>query len=51
MATYAVPTSFILTSNTDRCKKSVINMGIKIFSNLPLELKNVENFKALKRKL
>jgi hypothetical protein len=37
--------------NTDRCKKSVINMGIKIFNGLPLELKTIENFKVFKKKL
>jgi hypothetical protein len=37
---------------TDHCKKSVINMGIKIFSSsLPLELKSVEYFKVFKKKL
>jgi hypothetical protein len=33
------------------CKKSVINMGIEIFSNLLLELKSVESCKVFKEKL
>jgi hypothetical protein len=32
-------------------KKSVINMGIKIFNSLPPELKSVENVKVFKKKL
>jgi hypothetical protein len=35
----------------NHCKRSVISMGIKIFNNLPLELKSVTDFKVLKRKL
>jgi hypothetical protein len=31
--------------------QGVINMGIKIFNNLPLELKGVADFKVFKRKL
>jgi hypothetical protein len=33
------------------CKKSVINMGIKIHNNLPSELKRIENLKVFKNKL
>jgi hypothetical protein len=32
-------------------KKSVINMGIKIHNNLPLEIKRIENVKVFKNKL
>jgi hypothetical protein len=32
-------------------RKSVINMEIKIFNGLPLELKSIENFKVFKNKL
>jgi hypothetical protein len=31
-------------------KKTVMNMGIKIFSSLPHELKGIEHFKVFKRK-
>ena len=37
--------------NTNRCKRSVINMGIKLYNNLPMELKNVSDFKVFRRKL
>jgi hypothetical protein len=32
-------------------KKGVINMGINIRNNLPSELKRIEHFKVLKKKL
>jgi hypothetical protein len=32
-------------------KKSVTNMGIKIYNNLPSEIKTTQNFKAFKHKL
>jgi hypothetical protein len=37
--------------NSNRSKTSVKNMGIKLFNNLPLDLKNVTVFKLFKRKL
>jgi hypothetical protein len=40
---------YVQLCNTDHCKKSVINMRIKIFSGLPLELKSIENLKYLRR--
>jgi hypothetical protein len=40
---------YVQLCNTDRCKKSIINM--EIFNNLPFELKSVENFRDFKRKL
>jgi hypothetical protein len=42
---------YVQLCNTDQCKKNIINMGIKIFNNLPLELKSIENFKDFKGKL
>jgi hypothetical protein len=32
-------------------KRSVVNEGIKLYNNLPLELKNVSDFKSFKKKL
>lgn len=42
---------YIQPCNIDRCKKSVINTGIKIYNSFPLELKSIENFKVFKREL
>jgi hypothetical protein len=42
---------YVQFCNTDHCKRSVINMGTKIFNGLPLEFKSVENFNVFKRKL
>jgi hypothetical protein len=42
---------YVQPCNTSRCKKSVTNMGIKIYNNLPSEIKTTQNFKAFKRKL
>jgi hypothetical protein len=36
--------------STTCCKKSVINMGIKLHNNLPTEIKRIENFKDFKDK-
>jgi hypothetical protein len=41
----------ITLCNTSRCKKSVTNMGIKMYNNLPFEIETTQNFKAFKRKL
>jgi hypothetical protein len=35
---------YVQLCNTDHCKKSVLNMGIKIFNGLPLELKSIETY-------
>jgi hypothetical protein len=42
---------YVQPCNTWRCKKSVTNMGIKIYNNLPFEIKTTQNFKAFKRTL
>jgi hypothetical protein len=42
---------YVQQCNTACCKKSVINRGTKIYNNLPLEIKSVENFKVFKKKL
>jgi hypothetical protein len=42
---------YVELCNTARCKKSVINMGTKIYNNLPLEIKSIDNFKVFRRKL
>jgi hypothetical protein len=34
---------YVQLCNTAHCKKSVIKMGTKIYYNLPLEIKSVEN--------
>jgi hypothetical protein len=39
---------YVELCNTAHCKKSTINVGIKIHNNLPSELKTTENFKVLK---
>jgi hypothetical protein len=36
---------------TEIYKKSVINMGTKLYKNLPKFLKEIEDYKALKKKL
>jgi hypothetical protein len=42
---------YVQLCKTDCCKKSVINMGIKIFNSLPHELKSVEILRFLRKKL
>jgi hypothetical protein len=42
---------YVQLCNTDHCKKSIINMWIKIFNCLHLKLKSIENFKVFKKKL
>jgi hypothetical protein len=42
---------YVMQCNSNRSKTSVKNMGIKLFNNLPLDLKNVAVFKLFKRKL
>jgi hypothetical protein len=37
--------------NSEVCKKSVINMGKKVYNNLPRFLKEMEDYRAFKRKL
>jgi hypothetical protein len=37
--------------NTSTFKKNVINMGIKLYNRLPLELRKIEGFKEFKHKL
>jgi hypothetical protein len=57
MAAQLVASRAVLSSTglvkyrSDHCKKSVINMGIKIFNGLFLELKSIENFKVFKKML
>jgi hypothetical protein len=38
---------YVQLCNTARCIKGVINMGTKIYNNLPLKIKSVDNFKVL----
>jgi hypothetical protein len=42
---------YLQLCNIACCKRSVINMGIKIHNNLPSEWKRIENFKVFKNKL
>jgi hypothetical protein len=42
---------YVQLRSTSRCKKSVINMEIKLHNNLPTEIKRIENFKDFKNKL
>jgi hypothetical protein len=42
---------YVQYCNTNRSKRSVVNMGIKLYNNLPIELKNVSEFKVFKKKL
>jgi hypothetical protein len=37
--------------NTEVYKKSVINMGTKVYNNLPRFLKEIDDYRAFKRKL
>jgi len=37
--------------NTEVYKKSVINMSTKVYNNLPRFLKEIEDYRAFKRKL
>ena len=37
--------------NTEVYKKSVINMGTKVYNNLPRFLKEIDDYRAVKRKL
>ena len=37
--------------NTEVYKKSVINMGTKVYNNLPRFLKETDDYRAFKRKL
>jgi len=37
--------------NTEVYKKSVINMGMKVYNNLPRFLKEIDDYRAFKRKL
>jgi hypothetical protein len=41
---------YVQFCNTERSKRGVINMGIKILNGLPLELKNEVNLNVFKRK-
>jgi len=36
---------------TEICKKSVINMGTKVYNNLPGFIKEIKDYKALKKEL
>jgi hypothetical protein len=42
---------YVQLCNTACCKKSVINMGIKIHNNLASKLKIIEHLKIFKNKL
>jgi hypothetical protein len=42
---------YVQYCNTNRSKRSVVNMSIKLCNNLPLELKNVFDLKVFKKKL
>jgi hypothetical protein len=42
---------YVQLCSTSCCKKSVINMGIKLHNNLPTDIKRIENFKDFKNKL
>jgi hypothetical protein len=42
---------YVQLCSTACCKKSVINMGIKIHNKLPFELKRMENFKIFRNQL
>jgi hypothetical protein len=42
---------YVQPCNTLRCKSSVINMGIRLYNNLPSQIKGTKDFKAFKRQL
>jgi hypothetical protein len=42
---------YVQLCSTSHCKKSLINMGIKLHNNLPTEIKRIVNFKDFKSKL
>jgi hypothetical protein len=42
---------YVQFRNTERSKRGVINMGTKIFNDLPIELENEMNLNVFKRKL
>jgi hypothetical protein len=37
--------------NTVLYQKSVVNMGIKLFNKLPVQIKQLDNYKSFKRKV
>ena len=37
--------------NTDLCKRSVINMGTKLYNKLPGYIKEIDSYKTFKKKL
>jgi hypothetical protein len=41
----------IQSCNTPQYQKSVINMGIRLFNNLPDRIKMVDNYKSFKREV
>jgi len=42
---------FEVTAKTEIYKKSVINMGTKVYNNLPEFLKEIDDYKAFKKEL
>jgi hypothetical protein len=42
---------FEVTAKTEIYKKSVINMGTKVYNNLPKFLKEIDDYKAFKKEL
>ncbi|PNF39982.1 hypothetical protein B7P43_G15963 [Cryptotermes secundus] len=42
---------YVQPCNTSRCKRSVINMGIRLYNNLPSQIRSIQEFKVFKRQL
>jgi hypothetical protein len=42
---------YVQPCNTSRCKRSVINMGIRLYNNLPSQIKSTQDYKAFKHQL
>ena len=42
---------YVQPCNTSRCKRSVINMGIRLYNNLPSQIKSIQDLKVFKRQL
>jgi len=42
---------YVQTLNISRCRKIVVNMGLKLYDRLPVGIKNTESFKDFKNKL
>jgi len=41
----------IQSYKTDMCKKSVLNMGTKVYNKLPSYIKEIDSYKAFKKEL